>query len=158
MIDCMLKRFAVSAGSECCRCRTKSHRAAGRSDGLEHLRDVRIHGQIKSQGEGTGKFGSNMFHRHFPRQSLRITGIDQPGSIAIEDREHGIKHIAHHLLEVVRSLDRSVNLIHALQEPEMSLVLLLGLLAFGDVRHGAHEFKVARFVYGRMADNSNVFD
>src|SRR5258705_11349122 len=55
--------------------------------------------------------------------------MDQPCSVAIEDRKHCIEHIAHHLFEVVRSLDRPVNLIHALQEPEMGLALLLCPLA-----------------------------
>ena len=112
------------------RSRTESHRTAGGPDGLEHFRDFRVHGQIKPQGEEAGKFRPSMLHHHSPRASLRITGIDQPRSVAVEDRKHCIKHIAHHLLEVVRPLDGSVNLIHALQEPEMTLALLFCPLAF----------------------------
>src|SRR5262245_20390641 len=111
------------------RCRTELHRTAGRPDGLEYSRDVWVHGQIEPHGEGAREFRPSMFHRHFPRQSLWITGVDQPRSIAIEDRKQCVEHIAHHLLEVVRALDRSVNLIHALQEPEMGLAFFLGLLA-----------------------------
>ena len=47
----------------------------------------------------------------------------------MEERQHRVKHITHHLLEVVRSLYRSVHLLHALQEPEMALALLIGPLA-----------------------------
>src|SRR5690242_18377445 len=99
-----------------------------------------------------------MLHRYFPRLSLRITGIDQPRSIAIKDRNHCVKHIAHHLFEVIRSLDRSANLTHALQEPEMSLALLLGPLALGRIEHGAHEFnEIAGCVENRMAYRVEVF-
>ena len=41
----------------------------------------------------------------------------------------------------------------------MVLALLLSLLALGDVRYRANEFKVAGFVFDRgMAHNSDVFD
>ena len=110
------------------RSRTESNGTAGSSDSLEHFRDLWAHGQIKSQHEGAGEFGPSMLHRHFPRCSLRVTGIDQPRSVAFKDRKRCVEHIAHHLLEVVGSLDGSVNLIHALQEPEMGLALLLGSL------------------------------
>ena len=122
--DCMPKRFAASAGSGCC------DSGPNRTAPLEALTvrntllDFRVNGQVKSQSEDAGKFQSSMLHHHFPRCRLWVTGIDQPRAIAIEDREHCIQHIAHHLLQVVRSLDGSVNLIHALQEPEMSLALL----------------------------------
>ena len=125
----MLKRFAASAGSGCSRFRTESHSTAGSSDGSEHSRDFRVDGQIKSQSEDAGEFQPSMLHDHFPRCRLWVTGIDEPRAIAIEDREHCIEHIAHHLLEVVGSLDGSVNPIHALQEPEMRLALLLCPLA-----------------------------
>src|SRR5207245_6823645 len=90
--------------------------------------DCRGDGEIKTQGEGAGECAPSMLHRHFARWSLRITGIDQPRSVAFKDRKRCVEHIAHHLLEVVGSLDGSVNLIHALQEPEMGLALLLGSL------------------------------
>src|SRR6185503_3681777 len=110
------------------RFRTESHSTAGSSDGSEHSLDFPVDTQVKSQSEDAGKFQSSMLHDHFPRCRLWVTGIKQPRAIAIEDREHCIKHIAHHLFEVIGSLDGSVNLIHALQEPEMSLALLLGAL------------------------------
>jgi hypothetical protein len=93
-----------------------------------------------------------MFHRRTPRWSLRITRVDQPRSIAREDRQHGIEHIAHHLLEVIRPLDGAVDPVHAFQEPEMSLALLLCPLAFRHIHHGAYQFSgITGGVEHRMA-------
>src|SRR5260370_41871719 len=75
------------------RSRTQSHRNAGSPDGLEHVRDVRVHGLIKPQGEGARECRLSMLHRHFPRCSLWITGIDQPRSVAMKDRQPSLKHI-----------------------------------------------------------------
>lgn len=66
---------------------------------------------------------------HVPRaRDVAIAWIDHPGSIAGEDRQHGLEHVAHHLFEVVRSLDCPVHLSHALEKPEVRLPLLLGPL------------------------------
>ncbi len=76
-----------------------------------------------------------MLHRHAPRWSLWIAGIDQPSSVAIEDRKHLVEHVAHHLLEVIRALNRPVDSIHAFEEPKMGVAFLLSPLALGDVDH-----------------------
>src|SRR5208283_1258033 len=47
--------------------------------------------------------------------------------------QHGIEDIAHHLLEVVRPLHGSVDPVHAFQEPDPRLALLLGSLAVFDI-------------------------
>src|SRR5262245_19970635 len=138
--------------------RAESHRSGGRPDGLEHLRDLRTNWQIEPHGEVAREFRTSMFHRHSPRCRLRITGIDQPCSIAVKDRQHCVKHIAHHLLEVIRPLDSSVDLIHALQEPEMGLTLFFRPFAFGHVHGGTDELNnIAGRVEHRMAYSEEVF-
>src|SRR5207245_9284130 len=106
---------------------------SGRSHDLEDVRDFRIDGEVASQGEGTRELGPSMLHRHFPRRGVRITGMDQPRSIAIEDRQDDLEHVANHLLQVVRSLHGAVHPIHALEEPEMGVVLLFRASWFGHI-------------------------
>src|SRR5258708_32487954 len=98
---------------------TTSHRPAGSPYGVEQLGDVRIHGHVAPQREDAGELRPGMLHRHSPRWSFWIAGIDQPRSVAIEDRKDLVEHVAHHLLEVIRALNRPVDRIHALEEPEM---------------------------------------
>src|SRR4029434_2930904 len=107
---------------------TESHSPAGSPDGLEHFLDFRVDGQVKSESEDAGEFRPGMLHRHFPRCCLWITGINQPRSVTIKNRKHCVEHVAHYLFEVIGSLHGPVDLIHAFQEPEMSLALLLGAL------------------------------
>src|SRR5437879_625654 len=71
------------------RSRTESDGTAGGSRGLEYIGDLRIHRQINSQSEGAGEVRPSMLHLRSPRWGLRIPGIDQPGSVAIKDRQHG---------------------------------------------------------------------
>src|SRR5712692_964532 len=111
------------------RSRPEYHGAARRPHGSEQVGGLRVHRHVGADGEEAGKFRASTLHPHPVRDGLRIAGIGQPRSIALEDRQHGVEHIAHHLLEVVRSLDGAVHPIHALKEPEMGLVLLLCPLA-----------------------------
>ena len=76
-----------------------------------------------------------MLHHDGPRGGFRIARIHQPRSVAIEDRQHLVEHVAHHLLEVVRALNRPVDSVQALEEAEMVVTFLLGLLARGDIEH-----------------------
>src|SRR5712691_1420620 len=107
----------------------ESHGTARSPHDSEHAGRLRVHGNVDAHAEEAGKFRASTLHLHPERESLRVAGIDHPRSIAIKDRQHRVERVAHHLLEVVRSLDGSVDLIHALQEPEMSLALLFCPLA-----------------------------
>src|SRR5206468_7499918 len=61
-------------------------------------------------------------------------GMHQPRAIAVEDGQRRVENIAHHLLEVVRSLDRAVHPIHTLDEPS---TVVVRPHALGDVDHHA---------------------
>src|SRR5262249_45753955 len=88
----------------------------------------------------------------------RITGIDQPRAVAIKDRQHCVKHIAHHLLEVICSLNGPVNPIHGLQEREMSLVLLFCALALDrDARESRHLFDDILLLWRRTTRFAGVY-
>src|SRR5260370_918340 len=64
-----------------------------------------------------------------------ISWKSRSSSVAVEDRKHFVEHVAHHLLEVIRALNRPVDPIHALEEPKMGVAFLLSPFPLGDVDH-----------------------
>ena len=84
----MLNRSASSAGTGC------SDPGPNRTGPLEArtvrntFDDLRVRGHIEPQGEEAGEVRPRMLHRHSPRRSLRVTGIDEPRTVAVEDRKH----------------------------------------------------------------------
>ena len=72
--------------------------------------------------------------------SFRITGINQPRSIASEGHQHDIENIAHHLLEVAGPLDGAVDRVHAFEEPQLRPVFFLSPPPLGHIHDGGHEF------------------
>ena len=132
-------------GQRMLRTRTKSNGAAARPYGPKHLGDARVHGLVPER-EGTWVLRPGVLHGHAPRPGLRIARIDQPRPIAIEDRKHFVEDVAHHLLEVVRALDRPVDPIQAFEEPEMGAAFLFRALALGDVDHDAAQAACAAFL------------
>src|SRR5262249_32296203 len=111
------------------RARPEAHGTARRPHGAEHVSRFRVHGHVEAHAEAAGKFRARPLHLHPVPAGLRVARIDQPRTITLKHRQQYVKHIAHHLLDVARLLDSPVYLIHGLQEPEMSLALLLGALA-----------------------------
>ena len=78
-----------------------------------------------------------MLHDRSPRWSSRVAWVDEPGSIAGEDLERRLEHLAHHLVELIGSLDGAVDPVHRLEEPQIRAVFLLGMPQIGDVDHEA---------------------
>src|SRR4029453_5358668 len=74
-----------------------------------------------------------LFHHNAPEWSAGVARINDPGPIAVEDVERRLEDVAHHAVEVRSPLDRPVDAVHRLQEPQVRLVLPLGALALGDV-------------------------
>jgi hypothetical protein len=78
-----------------------------------------------------------VLHDGSPRCALGVARIDEPGTIASEDLERRPENVAHHPVEVIRSLDGAVDPVHRLEEPQVRAVLLLGMPQIGDVDHEA---------------------
>ena len=72
--------------------------------------------------------------------SFRITGINQPRSIASEGHQRDIENIAHHLLEVAGPLDGAVDRVHTFEEPQLRPVFFLSTLPLGHIHDGSDEF------------------
>ncbi len=89
--------------------------------------------QIDADREHARICGPGTFHRDLPRNRLRIAWVNQPGPIALEDRQERIQHIAHHLIQIVRTLHRPIDLIQASQESKVGQVLLFRPLYLGDI-------------------------
>ena len=110
------------------------HSAAGSAHGGEYRSHLRIDGELGLQGERSGVLRPGVLHHRPPRGRVRIARIDEPGSIAGEDLEHRIEDLAHHPLQVVATLDRAVDAVHAFEKAQMGAALFLRELALGDVR------------------------
>jgi len=51
----------------------------------EQFDDVGVHGILTPEGEDAGELRPGTLHRHLPRFGLRVAGMEQPRSVAIED-------------------------------------------------------------------------
>ena len=60
--------------------------------------------------------------------------------VAIENRQHDIKNVAHHLFKVIRPLDGPVDPVHIFKEPQICQTLVLCLL-YPCLAGGCPEFR-----------------
>ena len=78
-----------------------------------------------------------MLHHRATRRRIGIAGIEQPGPIAIEDRQRLLEHAARHALDLVRSLHGTVDPVHAFEEPQVLSAFLLCTLLLSDIDRAA---------------------
>ncbi len=117
--------------------RSELDRAAGGTDGAKHGGRMAVHRHVFTHGIEAGELRTRPLHLHAVRFGLGVARVHQPRAIAVEDRQRRLEHVAHHLLEIVRSLDCEVHAIEALAAPPSELALFLRPLALGDIDHDA---------------------
>ena len=94
-----------------------------------------MHGHLLADGEQAGKLRTSTLHHQCDGRRVCVAGIHEPCAIAVEDRQHGVEDIAHHLFEIIRALDRKVHSIGALNDPATHLALIFRTFSLSDVHH-----------------------
>ncbi len=115
---------------------TEAHGAVGRAQRTEAMHVFVGHLHVAALA-GRAVLGAGALGQHAPGRGVGVARMHQVGAIAGEDRERGLEHVAHHLIEIARPLDDAVDAVHALEEPHMRLALLVGPLPLGDVEMAA---------------------
>ena len=77
------------------------------------------HGELRPYRGGSGIFGPGALHGEAPDLRVRIAGLDEPCSVAVEHVEQDVERPSKHLVYVVRALDDAIDAVQALQKPEM---------------------------------------
>src|SRR5262249_61791360 len=69
------------------RSRPEAHGTARCPYGSQYVGRLRIHGHVEADAEEAGKFRARTLHLHPVPEGLRVTRINQPCTIAVEDRQ-----------------------------------------------------------------------
>src|SRR4029450_8577605 len=104
-VGCRRRNLEVVAGTE-------QNRARRRLRRLENRGDLGVVGKFFFERERTGELRTRVLHDRSPRCSSRVAWVDDPGSIAGKYLERRPENLAHHLVELIGSLDGAVDPVH----------------------------------------------